>query len=118
MQPDSMESRVGRLEQAVARMNQQLEDQAADLKALAPLAVAFGRFELVVENLQGDQRHTRQDVKDILRRMDQDTRERREGQEARRKETQGRKLALGVAVIAATATMMASIITAVAVLVQ
>jgi hypothetical protein len=118
MQPDSMETRVGRLEQAVAGMRQQLEDQSNDIKSLTPLAVAYGRFELIVERLQEDQRNSARSVEAIMRRLDEEREQRRKGQEERRKETQGRKLALTVAVIAATATMMASLVTAVAVLVH
>lgn len=116
MNPDSMETRVGRLEQAVAGMSQKLEDTTTDLKSLMPLAVAFGRFELVVERLQDDQRDTRQAVRDILKRMDEDGEQRRKGQEDRRKEDRGRKLTLWVALIAAASALLSALVTAAAVL--
>jgi hypothetical protein len=127
MQPDSMESRVGRLEQTVAGMRQKLEDQSSDIKSLMPLAVAFGRFELVVERLQGDQRdtlqlvrdnhrETRQMVREVMERMDEDAQNRMVGQRERKKEDRGRKLTLVVAFIAAASALLSAMVTAAAVL--
>lgn len=116
MTPDTMETRVGRLEQAVARMTQQLEDQIADIKSLMPLAIAFGRFELVVERLQDDQERTRKSVEAIVTRMDDDAARRREGQQERKKEDRGRKLTLTVALISAFAALLSALIAAGAVL--
>ena len=126
MMPDTMETRVGRLEQAVARMNQQLEDQHADIKALAPLAVAFGRFELVVEQLEKRQRddverlheenrQTAALIEALHKRLDQDGVERRERQEERDREDNAKRLALTLAAIAAVASIMAALIGAAAV---
>jgi hypothetical protein len=127
MQPDSMETRVGRLEQAVAGMRQKLEDQSNDIKSLTPLAVAYGRFELIVERLQEDQRNTlqlvrdnhretRQMVREVMERMDEDAQNRMVGQRERKKEDRGRKLTLVVAFIAAASALLSAMVTAAAVL--
>lgn len=122
-----METRVGRLEQVVAGMTQKVEDQGKSIQSLMPLAVAFGRFELVVERLQSDQRdtlqmvkdnhrETRQLVKDIVDRLDDDAESRVEGQKERKREDRGRKLTLTVALIAACSALVSALITAAAVL--
>lgn len=127
MQPDTVETRVGRLEQAVARMNQQLEDQHADIKALAPLAVAFGRFELVVEQLEKRQRddvqrlyeenhQTRQLIEALHKRMDKDDEERHKRQDERDRETRSQRLVLWGIAVAAGSSILAALIGAAAVI--
>lgn len=121
MNPDSMETRVGRLEQAVAGMTQQIKDQSRDIQSLMPLAVAFGRFELVVERLQADQsstlqmvkdnhRETRQLVHEIVDRMDEDAKDRQRGQAERAKEDRSRKTVLIVGFLAAGAALLSALV--------
>lgn len=53
MQPDSAETRIGRLEQLVAKLEQRVEDQARALEALTPLAAGQAAMRVEFARMQG-----------------------------------------------------------------
>lgn len=104
MTPDSVESRL-------ARVEQQVSDLAADVQGLMPLSVSVSRVEIMCGHVQDD-------LRNVIGRMEADAADRRRGQEERRKEDRGRKLTLVVAFVAAGAALLSAVIGALAVLIQ
>ena len=104
MSPDSLESRL-------ARVEQQVRDLAADVQGLMPLAVSVSRVEIMCG-------HVQEDLRTVIARMETDATDRRRGQAERQKEDRGRKTTLVVAFVAAAAATLSAVIGAVAVLVQ
>lgn len=54
MQPDSPETRIGRLEREMAGLQQRVEDLSTDVRALTPLVVATAELKIAVTHLQSD----------------------------------------------------------------
>ena len=56
MSPDSLETRTGRLETAVARLEQRTEDLRSDVQLLMPLTVAVAEIRGSLNRVQDDVR--------------------------------------------------------------
>ena len=52
MSPDSVESRLGRLEQGLARLEQRVDDLATDVRVMAPLIVQMAEQKLQMTHLE------------------------------------------------------------------
>jgi hypothetical protein len=86
--PDSPEARLGRLETAVARLEQRTDDLATDVRTLAPLVVAVAEVKLTISQVQREQTDVHRAVEAISQRLDQEARDRAAEREKR---TQGDK---------------------------
>lgn len=83
MSPDSPEARLGRLETAVARLEQRTDGLSTDVRTLTPLVVAVAEIKLTIVQIQGDMRSTNGAMDGIVNRMDREAEARRKGQEER-----------------------------------
>ena len=54
MAPESVDSRMGRLEQSHARLDQRVDGLAQQVTALVPLTAGFARLEEVVNGVKDD----------------------------------------------------------------
>jgi hypothetical protein len=90
--PDSAESRIGRLEQAVAKLeqrvsdrtqvvDQRLSDLAVEVRALAPLVISHARMELQIVAAIEEAREGRREIEKLRASIS----EREEGQRRERK---------------------------------
>jgi chromosome segregation ATPase len=52
MSPDSEQGRIGKLEQAVARLEQRVDDLATDVRVMAPLIVQMAEQKLQMQHIQ------------------------------------------------------------------
>jgi chromosome segregation ATPase len=97
MSPDTLETRLGRVEERVARWEQRVEDLTADVRALAPLVVAHAEMRVVIENMQAnlgttveEARAARRELKELRDHLDaraeEERKERDELTESRRLE--------------------------------
>ena len=83
MSPDSPEARLGRLETAVARLEQRTDDLSTDVRALTPLIVEVAKIQVAMGQIQMETRSTASSVVEVVHRMDREAEERRKGQEER-----------------------------------
>lgn len=67
MSPDSPEARLGRLETAVARLEQRTDDLSTDVRTLAPLIVEVAKIQVAMSQIQVEARSTHQAVDDLKR---------------------------------------------------
>jgi archaellum component FlaC len=109
MMPDSPETRIARLEQKLARVEQRVEDIADDVRALGSLPIGHAEMKLVMEHLRtevracGDEaKGARSDLKDL-----KDTLSAREA--AQRKERKTDRRYLITTVLAAAGLVIAAI---------
>jgi chromosome segregation ATPase len=97
MSPDTLETRLGRVEERVARWEQRVDDLTADVRALAPLVVAHAEMRVVIENMQAnlgttveEARAARRELKELRDHLDaraeEERKERDELTESRRLE--------------------------------
>jgi hypothetical protein len=71
MSPDSPEARLGRLETAVARLEQRTDDLSTDVRTLTPLIVAVAEVKITVSQIQLDGASTRAAVEALKTSIDQ-----------------------------------------------
>lgn len=116
MMSDSAETRLGRLETGMAKLEQRVDDLSIDVRALTPLVVAVAEVKFSVGHVQEDVKDTKAALQDIVKRLDEDAKDRQKGQAERAKEARAGKYVLWAALIAATAAILASIVGAAAVL--
>jgi chromosome segregation ATPase len=88
MNPDSPETRIGRLETAVARLEQRTEDLRSDVKELAPLVVSVAEMRGAMARLQSDLTGVSDKVVDLGREFSQREEERQQAQLAALKDSQ------------------------------
>lgn len=69
MNPDTPETRIGRLEQAVARIEQRVDDHEVDVRAFAPMIASHA---VLTEQMMNVQRQ----LQGVISRMDDDQKER------------------------------------------
>lgn len=101
MSPDSPEARLGRLETAVARLEQRTDDLATDVRTLAPLVVAVAEVKIAISHVEAESRSLRTLIEGINRKMDEDTKERIERQTAANRDSRNfRNTMIGVGVAA------------------
>jgi chromosome segregation ATPase len=110
MSPDSMETRVGRLEQQEARHSQRLQDLVAEVhnigaevRLIASTNVAVARLESSVASLHADNANLKRDMDELARALDD--RDQRASDERR---------AVRVAMISLTAVIAAALIAGIA----
>lgn len=83
MSPDSPEARLGRLETAVARLEQRTDDLSTDVRTLTPLIVEVAKIQVGMAQIQVELHATAQAVAEVPRRLDREAEARRKGQEER-----------------------------------
>jgi outer membrane murein-binding lipoprotein Lpp len=86
MSPDSPEARLGRLETAVARLEQRTDDLSTDVRTLTPLIVQVAEIKITMAQVQAEAHSTNEAVGRIVARMDREVEERQRGQEKRRED--------------------------------
>lgn len=97
MSPDSPEARLGRLETAVARLEQRTDDLATDVRTLAPLVVAVAEVKLATSHIESEARTTKQSIDALHTRFDKDDQDRKRRQEESSKESRSlRNILIGV----------------------
>jgi uncharacterized protein YoxC len=97
MSPDSVEARLGRMETAVARLEQRTDDLATDVRTLAPLVVAVAEVKLAITHVESESRGTRAAIDGVHRRLDDDEKDRKRRQEEASKDSRSlRNILIGV----------------------
>ena len=94
MSPDSPETRLGRLETAVARLEQRTDDLSTDVRTLTPLIVQVAEIKITIAQVQAESRATH-DAVDALKRLIEGRRE-----DERKDSRSFRNLLIGVGVAA------------------
>lgn len=101
MSPDSAETRLGRLETSVARLEQRTDDLATDVRTLAPLVVAVAEVKLAITHVEAESRGTRSSIEAVHRRLDDDEKDRKRRQEEASKDSRSlRNILIGVGLAA------------------
>ncbi len=99
--PDSTETRLGRLETAVAKLEQRTEDLSTDVRTLTPLVVAVAEVKLAVSHVESESRATKASIDAVHRRLDDDNKDRKRRQEEAAKDSRSlRNILVGVGVTA------------------
>src|SRR4051812_30689974 len=71
MSPDSPETRLGRLETAVARLEQRTDDLSTDVRTLTPLLVQVAEIKITIAQVQTQSRATLDAVDSLRNAIDQ-----------------------------------------------
>ena len=101
MSPDSVETRLGRLEQGMARLEQRVDDLATDVRVMAPLIVQMAEQKLQMQHIETEVAACAEKVS-TLRKELQDAEKAREAQrQAERRESRRNRWTLlsGVAFV-------------------
>ena len=129
MSPDSPETRLGRLEQITAKLEQRMDDLLDrlagqfkdlddDVRAFAPIVREVDAVKAELRFIVNAQRELQSAVGDLRMRMEKESQERREGQEKRRKEGRTSRTLLIVAAIGLFGQFLLSLSAVIAVLVS
>jgi chromosome segregation ATPase len=111
MTPDSVESRLGRLEQSTAQVHQRVEDLDRDVRTFAPMVVSLVRVEESVKGLVEDTKACRQSVAEVRKTIAEDRDERAQLEREREKAERDRAQSMKVALVGLTGAIVAAIIT-------
>jgi uncharacterized protein YoxC len=116
--PDSPETRIGRLETAVARLDQRTEDLRSDVKELVPLVVSVAEMRGAMMRLQTDMTSMAGKVVDLGHELERREQERQQAQLAALKDSQKWRRQISIAwigtfglALGAAATILAAVLT-------
>lgn len=102
MNPDSPETRIGRLEQKVAKLEQRVDDHEIDVRAFAPMTASHA---VLTEQMVTVQRH----LQSIVSRMDDDQKDREQRQaESAKDSRQWRRTIMALAITSFVTILVAA----------
>lgn len=117
MSPDSPETRISRLEQAMAGLKQRVEDLSAQVGMLTPLIVSVAELKIAVSHIQTDMHDITGELRGLHDALEKREEQRHQAQQDALKDSRNwrRALVLGsftvlAAVIGAVATVVVAVV--------
>lgn len=118
MSPDSVESRLGRLEQNMAATRQQVNDVVEDVRVFAPLVASQAEMRATLTHIVARMEAQGHDLADLKREFELDKKDREKGQAERARGDRSNRTLLWVAAIGLLGTFILAAAAVVAAVVQ
>lgn len=109
MTPDDAQ-RIGRLETAVAKLEQRVDDLRGDVQGLTPLSLAVAKMEGAVERMQTDMSGFAIGIDEVRDLIATDKKQREDAQAQARRDARNNRSGLYVGLALVVLTMLANIL--------